>query len=150
MSNLVLLAEATVSQILNELGKRFEELPEIPVWASPVLIAVAAYYQRPMEIILTPRRNDETVKLRFLCISLLANMNPHRTQGEITGIFGLGHEMYRYGIAKTEERIRFFPEFREEVAEIVRTLNASVSRHAHCRTSPQGTTRPESPGASQP
>lgn len=133
MSDLVLMTEATVPQLLNELARRYEELPEIPRWAEPVVITVAGFYRMPLEMILSKRRNDETVKVRHLVISLLSQLNPNRTRSEVCDIVGLGHEMYHHAIAKTDERCGTFPEFRDEIRQVL----AAIKTQGHCRTSPQ-------------
>lgn len=138
MKDLVLLAEATVAEILAELARRYEEMPPLPSWAAPVVITVAAHYQMPLEVLMAGRRNEVSVKVRHLCIALLAQLNPTRSRAEITAAVGLGHEMYAHALAKTEERVRVFADFRAEVASIL----ASIRAHGHCRTSPQGTSSP--------
>ena len=138
MTELVMLNEASVSQILDELRTRYEEMPPIPQWAAPVVITIAGYYAMPLEMIVSKRRNDETVKVRHLCIAMLAQLNPSRTQSEVCDVVGVGHEIYRHAIAKIEERVRLFPDFASEVRSIITAIRA----HAHCRTSPQGTSAP--------
>jgi hypothetical protein len=45
--------------------------------------------------------------------------------------------MYVHSIQRTDERMRRFPEFREEVKQILKIITEANATHGHCRTSPQ-------------
>lgn len=129
------LKEATLTELLAEIARRFEEQPPLVEWAAPVLVTVASYYSMPIELLRSTRRNDAVARVKHLVIALLAHLHPMRTQAEVCDVLNLEHSMYRHALRKTDETIQRWPMF----AEDVKTLLANLKAQGHCRASPQGT-----------
>ena len=155
----IYLREATLPELLEEIGRRFEEARPVPEWAGVTLYAVASFYGLHPDQVRSARRDSTMVKARHLTLALLAQLHPTRTRAEICEILGLEHHMYAYAIKKTEEWVGRFPDFKGEVKAILgiiqETRRLRPHAHGHCRTSPQGTsgdltTRLQSPTNGSP
>ena len=138
----IYLREATLPELLEEIGMRFEEARAVPDWAGVTLYAVASFYGLHPDQVRSGRRDSTLVKARHLTLALLAQLHPTRTRAEICEILGLEHHMYAYAIKKTEEWVGRFPDFQSEIKVILgmiqETRSGSPPSHGHCRTSPQG------------
>jgi chromosomal replication initiation ATPase DnaA len=139
----IYLKEATLSELLAEVTRRFDELNPVPEWAAPILFATAAYYGFYPDQLRSSTKDAAVVNARQLTIALLAQMNPSRTRAEVCAIVARGHEMYRVSIQNTDERMKRFPDFRREVQDLLTIIRETPgrpdTRHSLCRTSPQGT-----------
>lgn len=133
----IYLKEASLTELLAEIERRFDSLNPLPEWAAPVVFAVAAYYGTTADQLRSIRRTDTLVIPRHLAIALLAQFHPNRTRAEVCSVLNRGHEMYVHAVQRTDERIRRFPEFRAEVKQIHQIASEAYGTHSHCRTSPQ-------------
>jgi hypothetical protein len=118
------LTTATLPQLLAEISRRFDALPEIPAWAATVVAEVARYYELDPAQLRSGDQQARLTKPRHLAIALLANFHPERTRSEVTAIFGLKHHMFRHALMKTDAHAARCPVFQREVAEILKTLRA--------------------------
>ena len=139
MTKSIYIQEATVTELLAELADRYEKRNPVPEWAGYIVYAVAAYYEFTVDQLRSKRRTDQLTRAKHLAIALLAQMAPHRSRTEICEVLNLEQDMYRHAIARTEERVSRFSDFRREVAEIVQVIKETRDGNGHCRTSPRGT-----------
>lgn len=133
----IYLKEASLTELLMEVERRFDALDPLPEWAATVVFAVAAYYGTTAEQLRSIRRTDTLVIPRHLAIALMAQFHPNRSRAEVCAVLNRGHEMYMHAVQRTDERIRRFPEFREEVMQIHKIITEANATHGHCRTSPR-------------
>lgn len=124
MNELPLLSHASVEQILAELQRRYDQQIVMPEWCSAIIVTTAGFYSIPVEMVLGIKRDAKLVRVRHLCISLIASLEPQRTQKEVMCVFDMDHAMYRHALAATEERCLLFPEFRAEVGQILQALKS--------------------------
>jgi chromosomal replication initiation ATPase DnaA len=128
MSKPIYLAEATVSELLAEVERRFDERAPLPEWAQPVVVAVATYYGMPVELLRGRRKDDVTARTRHLAIAMLAQFHPTRSRAEVCAVLGVEHHMYAHALRRIEERVRAFADFRGEVGEIVKIVRETTGR----------------------
>lgn len=151
MKAAIYLREASLAELLQEVSRRFEDRNPIPEWAANVIFSVTAYYGVFPEQLRSHSRNDTVVRARHLAVALLAQLAPSRSKSEVGALFERGHEIYDYAIRQVEEKSRAFPEYRQEIRDVLKIINDTTPRsgstpstgHAHCRSSRQGTCAPQ-------
>jgi len=147
----VYLKEASVTELLDEIAKRFKDLDPVPEWAAPIVFSVATFYGVPAEQLRSRGRQFHLAKARQLAISIMAQLHPTRTRAEVCAIMGVEHHMYVHSIKQTEDRVARFADFRREVTEVmrlVRETSAAPGGMAAASCGSATTTRPDAAAAS--
>lgn len=136
------LQDLPTLRLLAELGRRCQDqvqaaaVASIPLWARPVLVAVAEEEGILLADLMTVSSRQPAAALaRHLAMAILHETQPARSLGEISGLWRQDHGM----VLHARRRIRLLAAQSGDARAKHHRILTSLAAHACRRTTPRGT-----------